>query len=69
MKVLESYYPAPPEVDFEAQGKVYEYDLKLEVGIKEGIEEVVLHTVLVKFLQTMTNAADHPIEFLDVRDT
>lgn len=68
MKVLESYYPAPQETDFGARGKMYEYDLRLEVGIDEGVEEIPLHNVFVRFLKNLTNAADHPIEVTDVKD-
>ena len=51
MKVLESYYPAPQEIDYEAQGREYEYDLRLEVGVEAGVAEVALHHVFVKFLE------------------
>jgi hypothetical protein len=55
-----SEYGGPP--------KTYQYDLKLEVGISQGVETVSLNAIFANFLQLMTDAAGHPLSVSDTLD-
>ena len=68
MSSLASHYPAPPDFGYGTGSKVYDYDLRLEVGIEDGVEQVAIHDVFVEFLRRMDEAADFPIEIRNVKD-
>ena len=48
--------------------KEYVYDMRLEVVLEDGTEEVSIHEVFAELLRRMADAADFPIEIRDIKN-
>ena len=68
MSSLPSLYPAPSAFHASNGSKIYDYDLRLEVGIDDSIQQVAIHDVFVELLRRMTDAADSPVIITDIQD-
>jgi hypothetical protein len=56
---------AYPYSEYGGPPKTYQYDLKLEVGISQGVEIISVNAIFADFLQLMTDAAGHPLSVSD----
>ena len=61
MSSLKSFYPAPRDFRASNGTKLYDYDLRLEVGIDYSVKKVAIHDVFVEIIRRMTDAADFPL--------
>jgi hypothetical protein len=55
-----------PRAEYNSAGKVYYYDLKLEINVKEKEETVALGPIFVALLKQMAVVAEHAVKALDI---
>jgi hypothetical protein len=63
-----SAFASYPYSEYGGPPKTYQYDLKLEVVISQGVETVSVNAIFANFLQRMTDAVGYPLSVSDTLD-